>query len=91
MLVLIKSSPDTDEGKRGLKMAGDLSADIVFLQDGVYFALSEMIDGFRGTAYAAEEDLALRGLQDRVNGVKAVGWDELVDMMAEEEKVIGTI
>ncbi|GBE02474.1 DsrH like protein [bacterium BMS3Bbin06] len=91
MLVLIKSSPDTDEGRRGLKMARDLSADIVFLQDGVYFALSEMIDGFCGTAYATEEDLALRGLRDRVNGVKVVGWEELVDMMADEEKVIGAI
>jgi len=91
MLMLVKSSPDTDEGKRGLKMARDLSADIVFLQDGVYFALSDTIDGFCGTAYATEEDLALRGLQDRLNGVKVVGWDELIDMMAEEEKVIGTI
>ncbi len=89
MIVLIKSSPATSEGKRGLKTARDSSADIVLLQNGVYFALNEMLDGFCGTAYAIEEDLKMRGLADIKRGIKKIGWAELIDMMAKEDKVVG--
>ncbi len=89
MLVLIKNSPETKEGKRGLKIARDASADIVLLQNGVYFAVNEMLDGFCGTAYAVEEDLKMRGLDDIKRGIKVIDWGQLVDMMAQEDKVIG--
>jgi len=90
MLVIVRSSPDTSEGKRGLKMARELAADIVFLQNGVYFALNDMMEGFCGTAYALEEDIQLRGLTGQMRGIRVVGWDELIDLMADEDKVIGT-
>jgi sulfur relay protein TusB/DsrH len=89
MLVLIKSSPHTSEGKRGLKIARDTSSDIVLLQDGVYFMINDMLDGFCGTAYAVKEDVALRGLSDVIRGVKIIDWDDLIDKMVEEDKVVG--
>ena len=91
MLVLIKNGPDTTEGRRAVKLARDMSADVALLQNGVYFGMKEKFEGFCGTAYAVREDLQLRGLQedDLERGLKTVGWDELIDMMAEEDKVIG--
>jgi sulfur relay protein TusB/DsrH len=89
MIVLVKSLPDTPEGKRGIKMARDMAADIVFIQNGIYFALDEMIEGYCGTAYAVKEDVELRGMQNQMRSVKVIDWDRLVDIMAKEDKVIG--
>lgn len=90
MLVLIKSNPDTNEGQRGLKMARDMAADIVLLQNAVYFLLNEKLDGFCGRAYILEEDLKLRGLGEEIKkGLKLIEWEELIDMMTDDEKVIG--
>jgi sulfur relay protein TusB/DsrH len=89
MIVLIKSLPETPEGKRGIKMARDMAADIVFIQNGIYYALDEMIDGYCGTAYAVKEDVELRGMQNQMRSVKVIEWDQLVDMMIGEDKVIG--
>ncbi len=92
MLTIIKSGPDTSEGRRALKLARDMSSDIVLLQNGVYFALREQLDGFCGTACAVEEDVNLRGLREEEleRGLKLIDWDELIELMAEEEeKVVG--
>jgi sulfur relay protein TusB/DsrH len=91
MLVLVKSGPETNEGKSALKLARDMSADVVLLQNGVYFALNELLEGFCGTVYALKEDMVLRGLgeHDVAKGLKDMNWDELIDAMAEEEKVVG--
>jgi len=89
MIVLIRSAPYTAEGRRGLQMARDMSADVVFLQNGVYFALDEMMDGFCGTAYAVAEDVEMRGMQEEMRGIRTVGWDELVEMLAAEDRVMG--
>lgn len=89
MLVIIKSAPDTQEARRAVRLARDMTADIVLLQNAVYLALPERLEGFCGTAYALEEDLRLRGVEDLEAGVKTIDYDELVDLVAEEEKVIG--
>ncbi len=89
MIVLIKSLPETPEGKRGIKMARDMAADIVFIQNGIYYALDEMIGGYCGTAYAVKEDVEMRGMQNQMRSVKVIEWDKLVDMMVEEDKVVG--
>jgi len=34
MLVIVKSTPDTVNGKGGVKMASDMAADMVLLQNG---------------------------------------------------------
>ncbi|GBE00566.1 hypothetical protein BMS3Abin07_02621 [bacterium BMS3Abin07] len=93
MLVLIKSGPDTSEGKRALEMAEEMSADIVLLQDGTYFVLNGLLEEFPRTKYAMAEDLELRGLAEvkKVSGLKNIQWDELTDMMAKEDKVIGAL
>jgi len=89
MLVVIKSSPDSNEARRAVRLARDLAADIVLLQNAVWLAREEMLEGFCGTAYALDEDLKLRGVRNVDKGVKAVGYGELVDLMAGADKVIG--
>ena len=91
MFVIVKSGPDTQDGKRGIKLARDMSADICLIQNAVYFAQQEGLEGFCGTVYALEDDLRLRGLKDEElgRGVKKLGYENLVELMAEKDKVIG--
>ena len=91
MLVIIKSAPDTPEGKRGLKMARDMAADLFLIQNGVYFAQEERLEGFCGIAYALEDDLKLRGIKGAgiEKGIREIGYDSFVDLMDESDKVIG--
>jgi sulfur relay protein TusB/DsrH len=93
MIVLIKSAPDTPDGKRAVRIARDISADIVLLQNGTYFLKEQELEdmGFAGTAYVLEEDRRLRGL--RVTGedtnIKTVDYDGLVELMTGADKVFG--
>jgi len=91
MLVIIKSSPDTSEGKRGIKLAMDMSANIVLIQNAVYFAQKDSLDGFSGIIYALEDDIRLRGLRDEElrKDMKKLDYDGLVELMIEEDKLIG--
>jgi len=93
MLVIIKNAPDTSEAKRGVKLASALSADIVLLQNGVYFSQGQKLEdaGFRGRAYVLQDDRLLRGLKtvhDSKN-IQEINYDSLVDLMTENDKVIG--
>ena len=91
MIVIIKSAPDTPEGKRGIKLARDMAADLFLIQNGVYFAQEERLEGFCGTAYVLEDDLKLRGLKgaDIEKGIRETGYDSFVDLMADSDKVVG--
>ena len=91
MIVIVKSAPDTMDGKRGVKLARDMAADVVLLQNGVYFAHCEGLEGFCGTAYALDDDLRLRGLRDQEIGkdIRRLDYGSLVDLMAKEDKVVG--
>ena len=60
MLVIIKSAPDTTEGKRGVALAKELSSAMVLLQNGVDFISGGIPVDFGGPAYVLEEDLRLR-------------------------------
>jgi|GEM_PF-417811 sulfur relay protein TusB/DsrH len=94
MLVIIKSAPNTPEGKRGVKIAHDMSADIVLLQNGAYFLMEQALEahGFKGTAYVLQDDKRLRGLKgsDENKNIKGIDYGGLVDLMTETDKVIGT-
>jgi sulfur relay protein TusB/DsrH len=91
MLVIVKSAPDTADGKRGIKLARDMAADVVLLQNGISFAQKERLEGFCGTAYVLDDDVRLRGLKDDEieKGIKLVDYGSLVDLMANEDKVVG--
>jgi sulfur relay protein TusB/DsrH len=91
MITIIKSSPDTPEGKRGFKLARDMASDMVLLQNGVYFAQRERFEGFCGKVYILEEDMRLRGLRDEeiLKDAIKIDYDRLIDIMAEEDKVVG--
>jgi sulfur relay protein TusB/DsrH len=89
MIVIIKSGPESQEAKRAVKIARDTVADIVLIQNAVYLARPERLEGFCGTAFALDEDIRLRGIKDIDKGVKEINYDELVDLMAQEDKVVG--
>ncbi len=91
MLVIIKSAPDTPEGSRGVKLARDMAADICLIQNAVYFAHKERLEGFCGTAFVLGEDARLRGLSsgDMDKGIREIDYDGLIDLMVKEDKVVG--
>lgn len=91
MIVIVKSAPDTPDGVRGVTLARDSAADLVLLQNGVYFAQKERLGAFSGTVYALDDDKRLRGLKDSEmdQAVKSISYDALVDLMAEDNKVVG--
>lgn len=93
MIAIIRSAPDTPEGKRGVKLARTMSADIVLLQNGVYFIQEQRLEdlGFCRTAYVLEDDRKLRGLKtdDSAKNIKDITYDSLIDLMTESDKVIG--
>jgi len=92
MLVIIKSAPDTPEGERGLRLAYDMSADVVLLQNAVYFSQGQKLGdiGFTGKTYVLEDDRLLRGLKtDESRNIQDINYDALVDLMTESDKVIG--
>jgi sulfur relay protein TusB/DsrH len=94
MLVIIRNAPDTQEGKRGVKIARDMTADIVLMQNGVYFLKEQALGdlGFIGTAYVLEEDRRLRGLTSadgNKKNIMDIDYDGLVDLMTETDKVVG--
>ncbi len=93
MIVIVKSAPDTPEGKRGVKSARDMSADIVLLQNGVYFLNARALEdlGFVNTAYVLEDDRRLRGLNgaNKNMNIRDIDYDGLVDLLTETDKVVG--
>lgn len=91
MFVIVKSAPDTTDGKRGMKLARDMAADVVLLQNAVYFAQKERLEGFCGTAYVLDDDVRLRGLKnDEIEkDIRKLDYGSLIDLMARADKVVG--
>jgi sulfur relay protein TusB/DsrH len=89
MLVVIKSAPGTEEARRGMRLAKDMAADMAFIQNGVYAARKDRTEGLCGRTYALDEDIKLRAVEDLEQNVKVITCGELVDLMAEHDKVVG--
>jgi sulfur relay protein TusB/DsrH len=93
MLVIVKSGPDTTEGKRGVTLAQDLSADIVLLQNGVYFVQGRKFAdaGFTGKTYVLDDDRLLRGLSKTADtgNIEYIDYDGLVDLITGSDTVTG--
>lgn len=91
MLVIVKSAPDTADGERGVKFARDMAADLLLIQNGVYFAQKERLGGYCGRAYVLDNDKQLRGIKDTEmeRNVETINYDKLIVLMAENDKVVG--
>ncbi len=93
MVVIVKSASDTPEGKRGIKIARDMIADIVLLQNGVYFLKEQALEdlGFVGPVYVLENDMRLRGLKAAAENknISVIDYDGLVELMTDADKVVG--
>ena len=91
MLVIVKSAPDTLEGTRGMTMAKEMGANVVMIQNAVYFALKDRLEGLPGIVYALEDDLRLRGLNnnDLKGDIRRLDYDDFIDLMVEDDRVIG--
>jgi sulfur relay protein TusB/DsrH len=91
MIVMIKSAPETTDGSIGLTFAKEGGADLVLLQNGVYFARMDRLGIFSGAVYVLDDDKRLRGLKDSEMDahVKTIDYDKLTDILTESEKVVG--
>ncbi len=91
MLVMIKSAPDTTDGALGLTLAKESGADLVLLQNGVYFAQKERLGAFSGAVYVLGDDKRLRGLRDSEMDARAKtrDYDKLTDIITGGDKVTG--
>jgi sulfur relay protein TusB/DsrH len=91
MLVILKSPPGTSEGRRGVRMARELAADLVFLEDGVYYARKGILEGFCGMAYMLQEDGRARGIapEEIEKEIKVITYAELISLIETEERTIG--
>jgi sulfur relay protein TusB/DsrH len=88
---MIKSAPDTSDGAIGLTLAKEGGADLVLLQNGVYFAQKDRLGALPGAVYVLDDDKRLRGLKDSEMDarVKTIGYDALTDIVTGGEKVVG--
>ncbi len=91
MIVIVKSAPDTADGQRGVALARSMAADLVLLQNGVYYAQKERLGGFSRGVYVLDDDNRLRGLRDAdmEKNVKVITYDALVDLVTGTDKVVG--
>jgi len=91
MVVMIKSAPGTTDGALGLTIAQESGADLILLQNGVYFARKEQVGAFPGAVYVLDDDKRLRGLKDSEmdTRVKVISYDNLTDIITSGEKVTG--
>jgi len=91
MVVIIKSAPDTNDGALGLTLAKNGRADLILLQNGVFFAQKERLGSFSGVVYVLDDDKKLRGLKDAEldERVKVIDYDKMTDIITSDEKVTG--
>ena len=89
MLVLIKSAPETPEARCAMRLAKNSSADVVLIQNGVYHCDGECLEAFAGSVYAIQDDRDMRGVKASGGNVRIISYEELVDLMAANEKVVG--
>jgi sulfur relay protein TusB/DsrH len=91
MLVMIKSAPDTSDGAIGMILAKEGGADLVLLQNGIYFAQKDRLGDFSGMVYVLDDDRRLRGLKDSEMDVRAktIDYNMLTDIITSGKKVAG--
>lgn len=89
MILIIKNAMDSLETQQALKLAHNMEADIVLLQNAVYLVQNEMLQDFSGNTYALGEDLQLRGIGDIKENIKTITYEEFVDLMDKSDKVVG--
>ncbi|OGW50179.1 MAG: hypothetical protein A2078_07490 [Nitrospirae bacterium GWC2_57_9] len=91
MIVMIKSAPDTTDGALGLNLATQSGADLVLMQNGVYFAQKNRLGTFSGNVYVMDDDKRLRGLKDSDldERAKIIDYDKLTDIITGGKKVTG--
>ncbi len=90
MMIMIKSAPDTPEAKRAVRLAADLGAGLVLIQNAVYLACDKTA-GVSGTVYALDEDLRMRGVgpDADIGSVKRIDYDMLADLITNTGQVHG--
>ena len=91
MIVMIKSSPETTDGAIGLTLAKEGGADLVLLQNGVYFAQKDRLGVFRGAVYVLDDDKRLRGLKNSEMDahIEVIDYDKMTDILTGGDKVVG--
>lgn len=88
MLFIIASSPDTQEFKTALALTKD--SDLCLIHDAVYLTIEEKIP-VTGKIYAIKDDISIRGITEtRLPGLKIIDYAEMVDLIEQADKVVGS-
>jgi sulfur relay protein TusB/DsrH len=74
-----------------MTLAKEGGADLVLLQNGIYFAQKDRLGDFSGVVYVLDDDKRLRGLKDSEMDARAktIDYDMLTDIITGGEKVVG--
>ena len=93
MIIVVKSGPDTTDGRRGIAVARSEGAALILIQNAVAFAQTELSGSAGpGATYVLENDLRLRGFnpEDLDERIQRIGYPEFVDLVTAADKVVGT-
>lgn len=85
MLFLISSSPDTKEFQTAFKLAKEMNADICLLQNAVYASRNSG----DSSLYLMRDDMKMRGLSENEISGRPIDYEQLIDLMAQTDKVAG--
>lgn len=86
-LILIKHGLHHAVEETKLRCAAD-GDDVVLVQDGVFWAISEEIKAIKGKVSAIEDDFLARGYCPERSLVPLIGYAEMVDIIEAQPKTI---
>ena len=90
MLILVKYSAHNPAEKWKMDAATS-EDDVVLIQDGVFWAISDEIDSYmkKSNIHAIDVDLDARGYKKEDSKVPVIGYDDMVTLVEKHEQSMG--
>lgn len=89
-LIIVKKSPREEISKRMIELAVEGDS-ILFVQDGVLYAIDEATKGFikNGVSvFVLKEDLEARGYSESLSLFPCINYEGWVELIEKNEKII---
>ena len=87
-MILIKYGFDHPAEKIKLENSRDDDT-IVFIQNGVFWALKKEVKNYKGKFFALKEDFLSRGYTPEGSVMELVDYNQLIDLIEKNERSIG--
>jgi hypothetical protein len=87
MLVIIKSPPQSSSARRAIDIAVQRLADLILTAEGINHALKGGLDGFCGTAYALQSDLARLDADNLEKGIKSIDQNKYNELLNQKDTI----